>query len=84
MSPVPVVRVQPSFEDSYKKPKIAKLVPRKLDRISYKYFSKSKEELLLVMYVTDHRLASNQQILKLMKELRGGNWGVLETAPFIL
>jgi hypothetical protein len=69
MSPVLVVRVQPSFEDSYKKLKVAKLIPRKLDRITYEYFSKSKEELLVLMYLTDHRLASNKQILKLVRKL---------------
>lgn len=38
MPTAPLVRVQPSFEHSYKKPKIAKLVPRKVDRISCKIF----------------------------------------------
>jgi hypothetical protein len=79
----PVVRVQPSFEHSLKKPEISKLVPRKPDPISYKYFFKSKEELLLLIYPTDPRLASNQQILKLVKELRGGGWGLLGTAAFL-
>ena len=83
MPPAPVVRVQPSFEHSLKKPEIAKQVPRKPDRISYKYFSKSKEELLLLIYVTDPRLASNQEVLKLVKELRGGSWGLLGTAAFL-
>ena len=78
-----VVRVQPSFEDSLKKPEFAKLIPRKHDRISYKYFSKSKEELLLLIYATDPRLASNQQILKLVKNLRGGSWGLGGTAALL-
>jgi hypothetical protein len=83
MPPTPVVRVQPSFEDSLKKPEIAKLVPRKPDRISCKYFYKSKEEVLLLIYATDRRLASNQQILKLVKELRGGSWGLIGAAAFL-
>jgi len=83
MPSAPVVRVQPSFEDSLKKPEIAKLIPRKPDRISYKYFSRSKEELLLLIYATDPRLGSNQQILKLVKELRGGSWDVVGTAAFL-
>ena len=83
MAPTPVVRVQPSFEHSLKKPEIAKLVPRKPDRTSYKYFSKSKEELLLLIYATDPRLASNQQVFKLVKELRGGSWGLVGTAAFL-
>lgn len=64
MPSAPVVRVQPNFEDSLKNPDIGKLVLPKPDRIIYKYFSKSKEELLLLIYSTDPRLASNQQILK--------------------
>ena len=83
MPPVPVVRVQLSFEDSLKNPDIAKLVPLKPDRISYKYFSKSKEELLLLIYATDPRLESNQEILKLVKELRRGSWGIVETIAFL-
>jgi hypothetical protein len=83
MPSAPVVRVQPSFEDSLKKPEFAKLIPRKPDRISYKYFSRSKEELLLLIYATDPRLASNQQILKLVKDLRGGSWGLVGTAALL-
>lgn len=83
MLPAPVVRVQPSFEDSLKKPEITKLIPRKSDRISYKYFCKSKEELLLLIYATDPRLASNQEVFKLVKELRGGSWGLLGSAAFL-
>jgi hypothetical protein len=67
MPPTPVVIVQASLEHSLKKPAITKLVPLKPDRISYKYFSKSKEELLLLIYATDPRLGSNQQVLKLVK-----------------
>jgi len=78
-----VVRVGPSFEYSLKKPELAKLVPRKPDRISYKYFSRSKQELLLLIYATDPRLASNQQILKLVKKFRGGSWDLLGTAAFL-
>ena len=83
MPPAPVVRVQPSFEDSLKNPDIAKLIPPKPDRISYKYFSKSKEELLLLISATDPRLGSNQEVLKLVKELRGGSCGIVGTAIFL-
>ena len=83
MPPAPVVIVQPSFEDSLKKPEFAKLISRKPDHISYKYFSRSKEELLLLIYATDPRLASNQQILKLVKDLRGGSWGLVGTAALL-
>ena len=83
MPPMQEVRVEPSFEDSLKNPEIAKLVRRKPDRISYKYFSKSKEEVLLLIYTINPRLGSNQQILKLVKELRGGSWGLVGTAAFL-
>ena len=83
VSPTPVVRVQPSFEHPLKKIKIEKLVPRKPDRMSYKSFYKSKGEILLLIYATDPRLTSNQQVLELVKELRGGSWGVLGTAAFL-
>ena len=68
----PVMRVQPSFRHSSKNPKIAHILALKVDRISYNYFFKSK--LLLSIYAIDPRLASNPQISKLMRELRGGSW----------
>ena len=80
---VSTVRVQPSLEHPLKKIKIEKLVPRKPDRISYKCFYKSKEELLLLIYATDPRLSSNKQVLKIVNELRGRSWvGVLGSAAF--
>ena len=79
----PVVRVQPSFQDSLKKPEFAKLIPRKPDRISYKYFSRSKEELLLLIYAPDPQLSSNPQVLKIIKDLRGGSWGLVGTTAFL-
>jgi hypothetical protein len=83
LPPTPVVRVEPSLQHRLKKPEITKQVPRKPDRISYKYFSKSKEELFLLIYATDPRLGSNQQIFKLLKELREGSWGLIGTAAFL-
>ena len=35
------------------------------------------------MYLTDSRISSNQEVLKLVKELRGGSWGLLGTAAFL-
>ena len=35
------------------------------------------------MYLTDPRLSSNQEVLKLVKELRGGSWGLVGTAAVI-
>jgi hypothetical protein len=66
-----------------KKPEFAKLVPRKPECISYKYFSIPKEELLLLIYATDPRLASNQQIFRLVNDLRGGSWGLLAAAALL-
>ena len=62
------------LEHSLKNPKIEKQIPIKLDRISYKCFSKSKEELLLLVYATDSRLSSNKEVLKIVKDLCGVSW----------
>lgn len=35
------------------------------------------------MYLNDPRISSNQEVLKLVKELRGGSWGILGTAAFL-
>lgn len=75
---IPVVRVQPTYQHD-SKVKIAKVIPRKTDLISYK----SPKEILFLMYFTDLRLSSNQQVLELVKELRGGSWGLLGTATFL-
>ena len=78
MPPAPVVRVQSSYQyDS--KVQIAKVIPRKKDLIVYK----SPKEILFLMYLTDPRISSNQEVLKLVKELRGGSWGLLGTAAFL-
>jgi len=58
MPPTPVVRVQPNS-----KVQIAKVIPRKKDLIAYK----SPKEILFLMYLTDPRLSSNQQVLELVK-----------------
>ena len=78
MPPPPVVRVQPSYQHD-SKVQIAKVIPRKKDRIVYK----SPKEILFLMYLTDPRLSSNQEVLKLVKELRGGSWGLIGTAAFL-
>ena len=78
MPPTPVVRVQPSYQHD-SKVQIAKLIPRKKDLIVYK----SPKEILFLMYLTDPRLSSNQELLKLVKELRGGSWGLIGTAAFL-
>jgi hypothetical protein len=70
--PAPVVRVQPSYQHG-SKVKIAKVIPRKKDLIAYK----SAKEILFLMYLTDPILSSNQQVLELVKELRGGSWGLV-------
>ena len=78
MGSAPVVRVQPSYpHDS--KVQIAKVIARKKDLI----VSKSPKEILFLMYLNDPRLSSNQEVLKLVKKLRGGSWGLLETAAFL-
>lgn len=74
----PVVRVQPSYQ-YHSNVQIAKEIPRKKDLIVYK----SPKEILFLMYLTDSRISSNQEVLKLVKELRGGSWGILGTAAFL-
>jgi hypothetical protein len=63
-----VLRVQPSCKEN--KYKIVKLVLPKLDCVSYKCFYKLK---VVLIYVTDSRLASNHQVLRIIKNLRGGS-----------
>jgi len=78
MPPTPVVRVHPSHQHD-SKVQIAKVIPRKKDLIVYK----SPKEILFLMYLTDSRISSNQEVLKLVKELRGGSWGLVGTAAFL-
>lgn len=78
MLPTSVVIVQPSYQHD-SKVQIAKVIPRKKDLIVYK----SPKEILFLMYLTDPRLSSNQEVLKLVKELRGGSWYLIGTAAFL-
>ena len=77
MPSTPMIRVQPSYEHPAEL-KIAKVIPRKSDRISYK----SNKEILYLIYLTDPRISSNQQVLKIVKDLRGG-WGLVGTVAFL-
>jgi len=73
-----MIRVQPSYQyDS--KVQIASVIPRKKDLIVYK----SPNEILFLMYLTDPKISSNQEVLKLVKELRGGSWGLVGTAAVL-
>lgn len=38
---------------------------------------------MFLIYLTDPRLSSNEQVLKIVKDLRGGNWGFLGTLGFL-
>lgn len=78
LPPTPVVIVQPSSQHD-SKVQIAKVIRRKKDLIVYK----SPKEILFLMYLTDPRLSSNQEVLKLVKELRGGSWGLVGTAALL-
>ena len=64
----PVVRVQPSYEDTFEL-RTPKIIARTNNRIAYK----SNKEILLLIYLTDPRISSNQQVLKIVNELRGGS-----------
>jgi len=79
MPPASVVRVQRSYHHDFKV-QIAKVIPRKKDLIVYK----SPKEILFLMYLTDPRLSSNREVLKLVKELRGGDWGVVGTTAVVV
>lgn len=79
MPPAPVVRFQPSYEHPFEV-RISKMIARKNDRISYK----SNKEILFLIYLTDPRVSSNEQILKVVKKLRGGSWGLLGTVGLII
>jgi hypothetical protein len=70
LPPNAIVKVNPSLEDYSRKPTIVKIVPSKFDP----FFFRSK--LLLAMYASNPKLASNPELLKLMNELRGGSWSV--------
>ena len=69
IAPTPVVRIQPI------KVQIAKIIPRN----AYK----SPKEILFLMYLTDPRISSNQEVLKLVNELRGGELSLIGTAAFL-
>ena len=78
MPPAPVIRIQSSYQyDS--KFQITSVIPRKKDLIVYK----SPKEILFLMYLTDPKISSNQEVLKVVKELRGGSWGILGTAAIL-
>lgn len=81
----PMVRVQPRFEDSLKNTQYMKLIPLRHDFLNYKYnySSRSKEEVLFMICITDRRLASDRKIAKLANELRGGNLSLIGTAAFL-
>jgi len=76
--PAEMERILPSFEHPSKMT-VPKVIARKTDRISYK----SNKEILFLMYFTDRRLSSNQQVLKTIKVLRGGNWGLIGTTALL-
>ena len=72
MRNTPIVVIQSSYEDD-SQIQIAKVIPRKKDFI----VSKSPKEILILMYLTDPRLSSNQRVLEVVKGLRGGSWNAV-------
>lgn len=71
----PVVRLQPSYEHSVHSLK-AKIDVRKNNWIVFE----SNEKMLYLLYLTDPRVSSNEEVLRIVKELRGGSWmGILGT-----
>ena len=78
MPPAQMTKVQPSYKyDS--KVQVADLITRKKDLIVYD----SPKKILFLMYLTDPKISSNQQVLKIVRDLRGGSWGFVGTAAFL-
>ena len=67
----PLERVQPSYQHD-SKVQFAKVIPRKNDLVAYR----SSREIVFLMYLTDPKISSNEQILGVVKRLRGGSWAV--------
>jgi hypothetical protein len=65
----PMERLLPSSPNQWQMP-ISKTRLIKRDLISFK----SNTDVLLLIYLTDPRLSSNSEILKIVNNLRGGSW----------
>ena len=72
--PTPVVKAQSSYQGDYhySQVKIARMIPRKKDLVAYE----SSREIVFLIYLTDQKISSNDQILGVVKRLRGGSWEV--------
>ena len=68
---VNVERLQPNSHSEYSQVQPQKLVPYRPGRLSFTY--KSKKEVLFLLYATDPKLSSNQKMVKLIGEIRGGD-----------
>lgn len=80
LPPTPVVRVLPRYEQKFTI-KINKIIPNRKPIITFN--TKTTDEVLISAYLTNPRLSSNPEVLKLLEDLRGGTWGLLGTAAFI-
>jgi hypothetical protein len=69
VSPTRIERVIPSRYDG-STIKIAKTGPKARNRVSFR----SPKEIFYMICLADPKLASNYQVLELIKELRGGSW----------
>ena len=70
------VQVNDSHNDChYSQVKIVKIIPIKKDILAYNTYN-SLKELVFLMYLTDPKISSNEQILGVVKRLRGGSWAV--------
>ena len=75
----PIERVQASYR---RQPKVeaAKFVPKKQSRI----FFRPPEKIIVLVYLSDPKFASDQRILELLHELRGGNFPLSGTVAALL
>ena len=70
--PTPVVKLKSSYECEHQfNVRIGEIIEKLNHRIAYK----SNREILSLISLTDPRVSSNEQVLKIVNELRGGILG---------
>lgn len=58
---------------------VQRTIPRKNIQISYS----QTQKVLFLVYLSDSRLSENQEILNIVKKLRGGSWELIGTVTFL-
>jgi hypothetical protein len=78
IQPAPVVRVDQSYENTFEL-RTLKMIARTNNHIAYQ----SNKEILFLISLTDRRVLSNQEVLKIIKQLRAGSGGLVGTAALL-